>query len=169
MLLYPISKSILYRLVMVDIIHFLIVAYLLRLLFIYLYLIVNWFLLLVVGISLLIYINIFKKMKCMSFEEAIKVLDSGIIIDIEVTPGSKSLSVPSGYNEWRKRIEVKLTKNAQKGKANEQLIESLAELFGISSSDILISSGATSSKKSLLIKGVTYQQAVSVFGVHLKG
>ncbi|HOW14364.1 MAG: DUF167 domain-containing protein [Methanosarcina sp.] len=108
-------------------------------------------------------------MKCMSFEEAIKVLDSGIIIDIEVTPGSKSLSVPSGYNEWRKRIEVKLTKNAQKGKANEQLIESLAELFGISSSDILISSGATSSKKSLLIKGVTYQQAVSVFGVHLKG
>gem|GEM_PF-220468 len=169
MLLYPISKSILYRLVMVDIIHFLIVAYLLRLLFIDWYLIVNWFLLLVVGISLLIYINIFKKMKCMSFEEAIKVLDSGIIIDIEVTPGSKSLSVPSGYNEWRKRIEVKLTKNAQKGKANEQLIESLAELFGISSSDILISSGATSSKKSLLIKGVTYQQAVSVFGVHLKG
>lgn len=108
-------------------------------------------------------------MKCMSFEEAIKVLDSGIIIDIEVTPGSRSLSVPSGYNEWRRRIEVKLTKNAQKGKANEQLIESLAELFSISSSDILISSGATSSKKSLLIKGVSYQQAVSVFGPRLKG
>jgi uncharacterized protein (TIGR00251 family) len=105
----------------------------------------------------------------MSFEEAIKVLDSGVIIDIEVTPGSKSLSVPSGYNEWRRRIEVKLTKNAQKGKANEQLIESLAELLGISSSDILISSGATSSKKSLLIKGVSYQQVVSVFGSHLKG
>ncbi|MHC1756758.1 MAG: DUF167 domain-containing protein [Methanosarcina sp.] len=103
----------------------------------------------------------------MSFEEAIKALDSGIIIDIEVTPGSRSLSVPSGYNEWRRRIEVKLTKNAQKGKANEQLIECLAELFGISSSDILISSGATSSKKSLLIKGVSYQQAVSVFGARL--
>ncbi|TFH05931.1 MAG: YggU family protein [Methanosarcina sp.] len=105
----------------------------------------------------------------MSFEEAIKALDSGIIIDIEVTPGSRSLSVPSGYNEWRKRIEVKLTKNAQKGKANEQLIESLAELFGISNSDILINSGATSSKKSLLVKGVSYQRAVSVFGARLKG
>jgi uncharacterized protein (TIGR00251 family) len=111
--------------------------------------------------------NIFKRMTHMSFEEAIKALDSGIIIDIEVTPGSRSLSVPSGYNEWRRRIEVKLTKNAQKGKANEQLIECLAELFGISSSDILISSGATSSKKSLLIKGVSYQQAVSVFGARL--
>jgi uncharacterized protein (TIGR00251 family) len=104
----------------------------------------------------------------MSFEEAIKALDSGVIIDIEVTPGSRLLSVPSGYNEWRKRIEVKLTKNAQKGKANEQLIESLAELFGINSSDILINSGATSSKKSLLIKGISYQQAVSVFGTYLK-
>jgi uncharacterized protein (TIGR00251 family) len=104
----------------------------------------------------------------MSFEEAIKALDSGIILGIEVTPGSRSLSVPSGYNEWRRRIEVKLTKNAQKGKANEQLIESLAELFGISSSDILISSGATSSKKSLLIKGVSYQRAVSVLSPHLK-
>ncbi len=104
----------------------------------------------------------------MSFEEAIKDLGSDIIVDIEVTPGSRSVSVPSGYNEWRKRIEVKLTKNAQKGKANEQLVECLAELFEISSSNILISSGATSSKKSLLIKGISYKQAVSIFGARLK-
>ena len=104
----------------------------------------------------------------MSFEEAIKNLNSAVLVDIEVTPGSKSVSVPSGYNEWRKRIEVKLTKNAQKGKANEQLVECLAKLFGISSSDIVISSGATSSKKSLLIKGVSYQQAVSIFAVYLR-
>jgi uncharacterized protein (TIGR00251 family) len=104
----------------------------------------------------------------MSFEDAIKALDSGVSVDIEVTPGSKSVSIPSGYNEWRKRIEVKLTKNAQKGKANEQLIESLAEFFGISSSSIMIISGATSSKKSVLIKGISYEQAVSVFGSRLK-
>jgi uncharacterized protein (TIGR00251 family) len=104
----------------------------------------------------------------MSFEEAITDMGSDIIVDIEVTPGSRSISVPSGYNEWRKRIEVKLTKNAQKGKANEQLVECLADLFGISSSDILINSGTTSSKKSLLIKGVSYQKAVSIFEAHLK-
>lgn len=104
----------------------------------------------------------------MSFEEAIKDLGSSIIVDIEVTPGSRSISVPSGYNEWRKRIEVKLTRNAQKGKANEQLVECLAALFGISSSDIIISSGATSSKKSLLIKGVSYQQAISILSAHLE-
>lgn len=104
----------------------------------------------------------------MSFEEAIKDLGSDIIVDIEVTPGSRSILVPSGYNEWRKRIEVKLTKNAQKGKANEQLMERLAELFGISSSDVIINSGATSSKKSILLKGVSYKQAVSIFGASLK-
>lgn len=104
----------------------------------------------------------------MSFEEAITDLGSGIIIDIEVTPGSRSVLVPSGYNEWRKRIEVKLTKNAQKGKANEQLVECLAEIFGISSSNIIINSGATSSKKSLLLKGVSYQQATSIFGARLR-
>jgi uncharacterized protein (TIGR00251 family) len=103
----------------------------------------------------------------MSFEEAIKDLGSHILLEIEVTPGSRSISVPSGYNEWRKRIEVKLTKNAQKGKANEQLIESLAELFGISSSNINIASGATSSKKSIMIKGISYQQVVSIFAAHL--
>jgi uncharacterized protein len=104
----------------------------------------------------------------MSFEEAIKDLNSAVVIDIEVTPGSSSLSVPSGYNEWRKRIEVKLTKNAQKGKANEQLIGCLAELFGVSSSNIVITSGATSSKKSLLIKGISYQQVISLFASRLR-
>jgi uncharacterized protein len=104
----------------------------------------------------------------MSFEEALKDLGCGIILDLEVTPGSRSISVPSGYNKWRKRIEVKLSKNAQKGKANDQLIECLAALFGISSSDILISSGATSSKKSVMVKGISYSQAVSVLAAHLE-
>ena len=104
----------------------------------------------------------------MSFEEAIKDLDSDIIIDIEVIPGSNLISVPNGYNEWRKRIEVKITKNAHKGKANEQLVECFAALFVISNSDIRIFSGKTSSKKSLLIKGISYKQAVSIFAAYFK-
>lgn len=104
----------------------------------------------------------------MPFDDAIKAHDGGVILDIEVTPGSKSISVPGGYNEWRKRIEVKLTKNAQKGKANEQLIASFAGLFGASGSDIMITSGATSSKKSVFIKGISVEMAISVLGARLK-
>ena len=53
----------------------------------------------------------------MPIEDAVKKSKDGVIIDFEVNPGSKSLCIPSGFNDWRKRIEVKLTQNAQKGKA----------------------------------------------------
>ena len=66
----------------------------------------------------------------MGFEEAVRESGSSVLIDIEVTPGSKVLQVPSGYNEWRKRIEVKLSQNAQKGKANEQLIGEISLFSG---------------------------------------
>lgn len=98
----------------------------------------------------------------MFFEDALKKVDGGVIIDIEVTPGSKSLSIPSGYNTWRKRIEVRLSQNAQKGKANEQLISSLASLFGIRASDISIVNGMHNSKKSLLLGNLEYSFAVDV-------
>ena len=96
----------------------------------------------------------------MSFEDALKEVDSGVIIDIEVTLGSKFLCVPSGYNIWRERIEVRLSQNARKGKANEQLMSSLAELFDLRSSDISIVNGMHNSKKSLLLVNVEYSYVV---------
>ncbi|WP_094226711.1 DUF167 domain-containing protein [Methanolobus psychrotolerans] len=98
----------------------------------------------------------------MSFEDALKNVDGGVIIDIEVTPGSKSLCVPSGYNLWRKRIEVRLSQNAQKGKANEQLIGSIADLFGLRPSDISIVNGMHNSKKSLLLGNAEYSVIISI-------
>ncbi|MDY0386261.1 MAG: DUF167 family protein [Methanolobus sp.] len=98
----------------------------------------------------------------MSFEDALKKIDAGIIIDIEVSPGSKKLSVPSGYNLWRKRIEVRLSQNAQKGKANEQLVASLADLFQLRSADISIVNGMHNSKKSLLLENIEYCTVVKI-------
>ncbi|WP_407354883.1 DUF167 domain-containing protein [Methanolobus sp. WCC5] len=92
----------------------------------------------------------------MSFEDALKKTDAGVLIDIEVTPGSKTLSVPGGYNPWRKRIEVRLSENARKGKANEQLIGTIADLFGLKISDVSIVSGMHNSKKSLLLGNAEY-------------
>ncbi|MEZ5334777.1 MAG: DUF167 domain-containing protein [Methanolobus sp.] len=103
----------------------------------------------------------------MSFEDALRKVDSGVTIDIEVTPGSKSLCVPSGYNVWRKRVEVRLSQNAQKGKANEQLMSGLADLFGIKTSDVSIVNGMHNSKKSLLIEGVDYNYVVDVLKLRL--
>ncbi|NOR48749.1 MAG: YggU family protein [Methanosarcinaceae archaeon] len=98
----------------------------------------------------------------MPIEDAVKESKDGVIIDFEVNPGSRSLCIPSGYNDWRKRIEVKLTQNAQKGKANEQLIDNLSDLFGISNSNINITSGAKSGKKSVIVRGIDYNDVISI-------
>ncbi|MDY0266143.1 MAG: DUF167 domain-containing protein [Methanimicrococcus sp.] len=94
----------------------------------------------------------------MSFEEALREKDGVVLMDLEVTPGSKIIQVPSGYNEWRKRIEVKITQAAQKGKANEQIITEIASLFNISQSKVSIESGMTSSKKTVRIEGRTLEE-----------
>ena len=91
----------------------------------------------------------------MSFEDAIKQTKDGVVIDFEVTPGAKVTVVPSGYSVWRKRVEVKLRAPPEKGKANEELIEALADLFGVPSASIEITSGATNSRKSIKIYGVS--------------
>ncbi len=91
----------------------------------------------------------------MSFTDALREKDGAVFIDLEVTPGSKVIQVPSGYNEWRKRIEIKITQAAQKGKANEQIIEETAALFNVSLSRVSIENGMTSSKKTVRIDGIT--------------
>ncbi|WP_367344091.1 DUF167 domain-containing protein [Methanomethylovorans sp.] len=104
----------------------------------------------------------------MPFMDALKEVSDGIIIDLEVNPGSKYTCIPSGYNHWRKRIEVKLSQTAQKGKANEQLIEQIAILFCVPSSTVSIISGAKSSQKSIFIKTISMDFALSVLEEHLK-
>ena len=90
----------------------------------------------------------------MPFSDALREKNGSVFIDIEVTPGSKVVQVPSGYNEWRKRIEVKISEAAQKGKANEQVIEEMAAFFGVSQSRVSIENGMTSSKKTVTIEGM---------------
>ncbi|MGM0770800.1 MAG: DUF167 domain-containing protein [Halobacteriota archaeon] len=96
----------------------------------------------------------------MSFENALKDKDDSITIDLEVTPGSKKASFPGGYNQWRQRIEIKLASAAQKGKANDELIESLADFFKKGTSDVTIKSGSRSTKKTVEIKGLSYDDAL---------
>ena len=98
----------------------------------------------------------------MPFSDALRESSNGVIIDLEVTPGSRIVQVPSGYNSWRKRIEVKLTQAAQKGKANQQLAEKLSEILGIGTSDITLVSGQTSHKKAVHVRGMSVKQVIVI-------
>lgn len=85
----------------------------------------------------------------------------GVVIDFEVTPGAKSTVVPSGYSVWRKRIEVKLRAPPERGRANEELIEALSGIFQVPSSSIEITSGATNSRKSIKLHGISTETVIS--------
>ncbi len=94
----------------------------------------------------------------MSIKDAAREGDDGVLIDIEVRPGTKTVKIPSGYNPWRKRIEVRLSRQAQKGKANEQLIRELSGTLGIKENDVTLISGHTAHRKTVRIRGMNLEQ-----------
>ena len=85
-------------------------------------------------------------------KDAVRQTFEGVVLDLEISPGAKE-TVVHGYNPWRRRIEVRLSERAQNGKANEQLISFLSDLFHINSRNVRIITGPANRKKSLLIIG----------------
>lgn len=83
-------------------------------------------------------------------KEAIRQTENGVILDLEISAGAKETKI-YGYNQWRKRIEIRLSERAEKGKANAELISFLSGLFGVNSRNIRIITGLTNSKKSVKI------------------
>ncbi len=98
----------------------------------------------------------------MSIKDAVREGSDGVLIDIEVTPGTKTVKVPSGYNPWRKRIEVRLSREAQKGKANQQLIRELSGMLGVSENDVTLISGHTGHKKTVHIRGINLEHVLNL-------
>ena len=87
---------------------------------------------------------------------AINPTQEGVQIHIYVHPGASQSVFPSGYNEWRKRIELKIAAEAKNGKANKEIIKTIAEFFSIPPSDIDIVSGKKSKDKTVLITNLSY-------------
>ncbi len=85
-------------------------------------------------------------------KDAIRQTPDGVILDLEISAGAKENAV-HGYNPWRRRVEVRLSERAEKGRANDQLVSFFSCLFRINSRDIQIITGLTNSKKSVKIIG----------------
>jgi len=78
-------------------------------------------------------------------KEALKESRGGTLIDIEVVPNSKEFHIE--YNEWSKRIRVKITSPAMKGQANKEIQTYFKSILG----EATIVKGEHNKKKSIFI------------------
>jgi uncharacterized protein (TIGR00251 family) len=77
------------------------------------------------------------------------------VLELHVQPGARKTEVAGMHGA---RIKIRLAAPATEGRANEALIEFLAEKFGVAKRDIRILSGVKSRDKRVLIEGITTQE-----------
>jgi uncharacterized protein len=75
-----------------------------------------------------------------------------VILELHVQPGASRSEFAGKHGE---RIKVRLAARAVDGKANEALIEFLAEHYNVPKRNVRIESGLKSRQKRVLIEGVT--------------
>jgi len=100
---------------------------------------------------------------------AIKEHQDGAILNIFVNTNANSNIFPSGFNKWRKRIEISVTSKPKDNKANLDIIKTTAEFFNKPVANILMISGKKSKEKSILIKGISAKSAVNKLKENLDG
>jgi hypothetical protein len=99
-----------------------------------------------------------------SFEDAVTGDGTGVILAIEVSPASGKAGFFTGYDPWRRSIRCAVRSPPSKGRANREVIESLALAFGIPASSVRILSGATQPRKRVRLDGITREAALGLLG-----
>ena len=79
-----------------------------------------------------------------------------VSIAIELQPSSSSTGI-LGINEWRQRLQVKVTSPAMKGAANQDLIDLMSDFFGLSNSSVKLDSGAKDRRKRILLSDISLE------------
>jgi uncharacterized protein (TIGR00251 family) len=81
--------------------------------------------------------------------QAVKQTPEGIVVMIEVSPQSDKFQL-TGYNTWRKTLEVKIKAQPTRGKANREIVQEFSRLTG---RKVEIITGYKSRQKTLKIYG----------------
>ncbi|UCH88436.1 MAG: YggU family protein [Thermoplasmata archaeon] len=85
--------------------------------------------------------------------DAIYKTEEGVVINIIVRPQSKNSGI-TGFNSWRKTLELQVQSPPSHGKANKEVIEIIANFFQLKKSDVVIISGLKLTQKKILIKSI---------------
>ena len=83
----------------------------------------------------------------------------GVVLNVRAQPRSSRSGIDGLLGD---AVKVRIRCAPVDGKANKELIETLADEFGLSKSAVRFKSGETSKQKRILLRGVTAAQAKGV-------
>ena len=83
---------------------------------------------------------------------------AGVLLPVRALPGASRCGI---RGEQSGALKVSVTQIAEKGKANQALIEALAKGLGVNRSQLELVSGATQSQKVFLVRGVSREDLAS--------
>ncbi len=105
----------------------------------------------------------------MDISDALRASKNGIILSLKVTPNAKKPIFPAGYDSWRKAVEIRVKALPEKGEANAEVVELVAQFFGVPESAVSIIAGAKSRGKSVEILGLNEEAAAQMLGEVVSG
>jgi uncharacterized protein len=103
------------------------------------------------------------------FTDAVKKHKDGALIDLFVTTESDKAIFPTGYNQWRKRLEIKVCSPAKDNRANKEVVNTVADFFDKQDKDISVISGEKSRQKTLFVRNISLEHAVTKLRKALNG
>ena len=83
----------------------------------------------------------------------------GVILNVRAQPRSSKSGIDGLLGD---ALKVRIRCAPVDGKANKELVETLADAFGISKSSVVFKGGETSKTKRLLLRGVTAERVKAV-------
>ena len=85
----------------------------------------------------------------------------GLVVNVSARPRSSRAGIDGLFGDT---LKVKICCAPVDGKANKELIETLAKSFGLPKSSVVFKSGETSKTKRILLRGVSAVEAVRIIG-----
>ena len=85
----------------------------------------------------------------------------GVIVNVSARPRSSRAGIDGLFGDT---LKVRICCAPVDGKANRELIETLADVFGLPKSSVIFKAGETSKTKRLLLRGVSAADAARIVG-----
>ncbi|MDD1718895.1 MAG: DUF167 domain-containing protein [Methanoregulaceae archaeon] len=99
-----------------------------------------------------------------SLPDALCVSSDGVILTLEVSPGSDEDLFPSRFNEWRNAIGCRVKAPAEHGKANRAVLSIVASVLNIQETNISLLGGGTSTIKRVMVRHISRDKVLSILG-----